>query len=138
MIEDSWEDKRMFKVYPPRQPEENDTQEGGGSEKTAWVDPDALPDLSLDEVLVSSKTETEQKVRKNLYESLGAVTYQSWFHSAGFEVKAQEGGGIDFSMATRFAREYVLTHYGKTLKKAFEAVFGSGVFDNRAFDFEGC
>lgn len=136
MIESSWENKGMFEVYPPPKPKEKATQVDENGE-TILLEQGALPALSREEVVGDSASDTENRVKEKLYEALGAVTYRSWFHGADFKVLRGSDGEIDFSMATRFAREYVLTHYGKMMKSAFEAVFGVGALNKIIFDFEG-
>lgn len=119
MIEASWEDTGFFNIYPPKKTPEK-PREGARESKPGGGEVDALPVLSLEEVLETATTETDKRVKEILYQTLGEVTYQAWFYNTGFVAKGLLNGESDFSINTPFARDYVLTHYGDCLRKAFE------------------
>ena len=120
MIEASWENKGFFQVYaPPTEPIPPTPEEEDDMGRRSASAP--LPPLTLVDVLESAQTTLDKAVKTKLYQALGDVTYQAWFHTTGFVAKGLKDGEPDFFISSGFAREYVVTHYGTQLKKAFEA-----------------
>ncbi|RZI45480.1 DnaA N-terminal domain-containing protein [Candidatus Finniella inopinata] len=119
MIEDSWENKGFFQVYAPlTEPTPPTPQEENEMGRRSELAP--LPPLTLCDVLESAQTPLDKAVKTRLYKALGDVTYQAWFHTTGFVAKGLKNGELDFFISSGFAREYVVTHYGTQMKKAFE------------------
>ena len=120
MIEASWENKGFFQVYaPPTEPTPPTPEEEDDMGRRSASAP--LPPLTLCDVLESAETPLDKAVKTKLYQALGDVTYQAWFHTTGFVAKGIKRGEPDFFIHSGFAREYVITHYGNLMKKAFES-----------------
>lgn len=119
-IEASWENAGVFNIYPPKKTPET-FQEGTEGSTAAGLEADALPVLSLEDVLQTAVNETDKRVKERLYQTLGAVTYRVWLYAGEFVAKGLSGGEPDFFINSLFARDYVLTHYENQLKGAFQA-----------------
>ena len=135
-IEDSWHNAGFFDVWEEKQPlpdsgvphpgvldqgiSYQEIRKAQGSEPN-YVP--TIPPLSLEEVLTTAENGVDKEVKQNLYQTLGAVTYRAWIHSTGFVAKVFSAGftdgELDFEINSSFARDYVLTHYGQALRKAF-------------------
>ena len=135
-IEDSWHNAGFFDVWEEKQPlpdsgvphpgvldqgiSYQEIRKAQGSEPN-YVP--TIPPLSLEEVLTTAENGVDKEVKQNLYQTLGAVTYRAWIHSTGFVAKGFSAGftdgELDFEINSSFARDYVLTHYGQALRKAF-------------------
>jgi len=116
MIEASWENKGFFQVYACLEPTPGPQEEDIMTRKSP---PIPLPPLTLVEVFASAETEVDRAVKATLYQSLGDVTYQAWFHNTGFVAKGIKNGEMDFFISSGFTRQYVLTHYDRQLRRAF-------------------
>lgn len=123
-IEASWENAGVFNIYSPKKTPDS-FQEGAERSNPAGAETDTLPVLSLEEVLQTAVSETDKRVKETLYKTLGAVKYRVWFHAGEFVAKGFLGGELDFFIKGGFTRDYVLTHYGKELTKAFSCLVGS-------------
>jgi len=82
--------------------------------------PKPLPDLSLEEVIQTAKNDLDRKVKSALYQSLGEITYKSWFHITGFIAVGIKKGEPDFYINSRFTKDYVNQYFKDQLKEAFE------------------
>ncbi len=138
-IEDSWHNGGFFDIWEEKQPLPDSWVPHPGVldqgisyqeiKKAQGAEPDCVPTsptLSLEEVLTTAENLVDEVVKQKLYETLGAVTYRAWIYTRGFVAKGFAAGFTDsepdFEINTGFARDYILTHYGDQLKKAFSCV----------------
>ncbi len=112
-IEDSWHNAHFFEIWEEKSPSCQILKKDPISDSTV------LPTLSLEEALTKAETSVDKEVKESLYQTLGPVTYQAWIHSTDFVATRSPNGEMDFSINSAFARDYVLTHYGSQVRKAF-------------------
>ncbi|RZI45107.1 hypothetical protein [Candidatus Finniella inopinata] len=138
-IEDSWHNAGFFDIWEEKPPFSDSGVPHPGVldqgisyqeiRKIQGSEPDhvpTLPPLSLEEVLTTAENGVDREVKRSLYQTLGAVTYRAWIYTNGFMAKGFSSGltegEMDFEINSGFARDYVLTHYGQALRKAFASV----------------
>ena len=119
MIERFWDKSKFFEVYPPKKPIPLTPEEEEMARRKELV---PLTPLILPEVLTKAENPLDKRVKEVLYQTLGDVTYQSWFDKTGFVAIGTKNGEPEFMINTGFAREYIWTHYGDQLRKAFEGI----------------
>ena len=119
MIERFWDKSKFFEVYPPKKPLPLTPEEEEMARRKELV---PLTPLILPEVLTKAENPLDKRVKEVLYQTLGDVTYQSWFDKTGFVAIGTKNGEPEFMINTGFAREYIWTHYGDQLRKAFEGI----------------
>lgn len=112
MIEDSWENKGFFNVYPPKKSKQSPQK-------------DELPKLILEEAIQTIENEKNKEVNQKLYQRLGAATYRSWVYSKEFEAigLGQQGKPV-FTTVSPFSEDWLISHYGDVLKQVFQEVYG--------------
>lgn len=119
MIERFWDKSKFFEVYPPKKPLPLTPEEEEMARRKELV---PLTPLILPEVLTKAENPLDKRVKEVLYQTLGDVTYQSWFDKTGFVAIGTKNGEPEFIINTGFARQYIWTHYGDQLRKAFEGI----------------
>lgn len=65
-----------------------------------------------------------KKIIGMLYEALGEVTYQSWFHTNEFIPLGLKKGKPSFDIKTNFARDHINSLHADIVQKAFESSYG--------------
>jgi hypothetical protein len=112
-IEDSWKNEGFFKVY-----EEKPFRNFQKDNMPKKVEPVKTPFLSELFVVETAHSPFDERVKHYLYTNLGELLYKSWFHAYDFVATGENSGEIEFIINTRFARDYITTHFREKLKKA--------------------
>jgi len=87
-----------------------------GNDMPKKLPPKLLPELTLEEVLATAKTDIDRRVKEYLFNNLPKATYQSWFHKTNFV--ARENG--QFTVHSHYARDHINTYFSDQLNKAYK------------------
>jgi hypothetical protein len=120
-IEQYWERKGLFDVWPPKESKQSFCKNSG---VLSHSNSSTAPAFSLAEALKKAKSFVDGAVKNQLYNLLGETKYISWIENTGFVANRINNGEIEFSVNSTFTRDYINTHFYDQLRKAFESVYG--------------